>query len=327
MNTRKTSKWENTQQRRLRSNRSKAKAATAAKYTNRARESTQRKNRYNFIYTAHTIQHDPIRCCWWWWWRRRERLLGSHTQNRSFFFLFLHFVCVCVFFSFYFELSYCCIFSHIRRFSRAVSILLCFVCVYVSLEFEHELSVDFETNGMDWKWVDVPGSRYFLASDSFCMEEIMCLGTKRLLCQNVQNETKRNEKCFVLSWAVWVDIVYKWMDGVSLSSMCSQAHTHTYFRFNINFVVLSFVVKLWQICTQHIARSKRMSARAGRRSECDEVEWMSSVAECVRLRAFVVVSNHTISRSLCLSPHIYARFFKAHQSSQLHIQLLNDRKI
>lgn len=271
MNTRKTSKWENTQQRRLRSNRSKAKAATAAKYTNRARESTQRKNRYNFIYIRHTqsnmTRYDVVDD------DDEEEGNGCLARTHKIVFSSCFFIsCVCVF-SFYFELSHCCIFSHIRRFSRAVSILLCFVCVYVSLEFEHELSVDFETNGMDWKWVDVPSSRYFLASDSFCMEEIMCLGTKRLLCQNVQNET-RNVLCWAELCCAVLCCVSRHcvqMDGWCFTQLnvLSSTHTHTYFRFNINFVVLSFDVKLWQICTQHIARSKRMSAReGGRQSVC-----------------------------------------------------------
>lgn len=70
------------------------------------------------------------------------------------------------------------------------------------------------------------GSRYFLASDSFCMAQTWGPGTERLLCQN-----QHCAHCRAVQMMVF---------------QCSRAHT--YFRFNINFVVLSLPRCLSLLC-------------------------------------------------------------------------------
>lgn len=155
--TRKTSKRENTQERRL--NRSKA-AAAAAKYTNRARESSSRYNALHSIYVHTHIQHDPI---WWWWrwWRRRERLLCTHKKIGFFFCCRL----------FVIQLLYCCIFSHIRRFSRAVlcsarPFKLC-VCSLCCFSWIWTWAVGSAWNGMDFERTNKRNEWMYRVADIF----------------------------------------------------------------------------------------------------------------------------------------------------------------
>lgn len=108
--------------------------------------------------------------------------------------------------------------------------------------------------------MDVPGSRYFLASDSICMVELLGLGTKRLLCQNFVCVRSERTKMFEMLCASGVcvcrvDIVCTngWMvfsTQLNSNSVRSQAHTHFRISIYINFVVLSFDVIL---CGTHSA--------------------------------------------------------------------------
>lgn len=201
----------------------------------------------------------------------------AHSQKKSFFFVAA--VVVRSLFSSYIARAYSRIFVDLVEscfvLCCARSCVVCThtVCVCVLFLLNLNMSCRFcAWNGMDLlneqtkrkreMRMDVPGSRYFLASDSICMVELLGLGTKRLLCQNFVCVRSERTKMFEMLCASGVCVcrhcVYKWLDGVFNSTQLklgALSSTHTFSYFNI-YKFCGAVVRCYIVWHTQCARAR-----------------------------------------------------------------------